>query len=77
MGSAGEPGGAAAGHYVKWHTIEDGPAAVAQDVRRIRQHPLVPGYIPIHGFIYDVATGALVEVPEATEAGRATASLPA
>lgn len=41
------------------------------DVTRIRNHPLVPGSIPIHGFIYDVRTGRLIEVPEATEAGRA------
>ena len=32
-------------------------------------HPLVPGRIPIYGYIYDVATGRLVEVPEATKAG--------
>jgi carbonic anhydrase len=32
---------------------------------------LVPAYIPIYGFIYDVATGKLVEVPEATKAGAA------
>ena len=33
-------------------------------------HPLVPGRIPIHGFIYDVRTGRLIEVPEATTAGQ-------
>jgi carbonic anhydrase len=40
-------------------------------VTRIRTYPLVPSSIPIYGYIYDVATGRLVEVPEATEAGRA------
>jgi carbonic anhydrase len=30
----------------------------------------VPGRIAIFGFIYDVATGQLVEVPEASKAGR-------
>jgi carbonic anhydrase len=39
-------------------------------VRRIREHPLVPSRIPIYGYIYDVKTGRLVEVPAATEAGR-------
>ena len=34
-------------------------------------HPLVPGDIPIYGYIYDVKTGRLVEVPEATRAGAA------
>lgn len=40
-----------------------------EDVERIRSHPLVPGRIPIYGYIYDVATGRLVEVPDATTAG--------
>jgi carbonic anhydrase len=34
------------------------------------EHPLVPPSIPVYGFIYDVRTGRLQEVPEATEAGR-------
>ncbi len=42
-----------------------------EDVQRIRNHPLVPGEIPIHGYIYDVKTGKLVEIPEATAAGKA------
>ena len=32
-------------------------------------HPLVPSTIPIYGYLYDVSTGRLVEVPEATKAG--------
>jgi len=31
----------------------------------------VPGYIPIYGYVYDVHSGELVEVKEATLAGRA------
>jgi carbonic anhydrase len=42
-------------------------------VRRIREHPLVPKTIPIHGFIYDVRTGRLNEVEAATAAGKAAA----
>jgi len=30
-----------------------------------------PQYIPIYGYIYDVKTGALVEVPAATQVGKA------
>ncbi|MFH1573542.1 MAG: carbonic anhydrase, partial [Acidobacteriota bacterium] len=30
-----------------------------------------PGSIPIYGYVYDVHTGRLVEIPEATAAGRA------
>jgi carbonic anhydrase len=43
---------------------------VVDDVTRIRRHPLVPKTIPIYGYIYDVKTGRLVEVEEATRAGR-------
>ena len=57
--------------YIDWLTISDNAQSVAEDVTRIRNHPLVPRSIPIYGFIYDVATGRLVEVPAATEAGRA------
>ena len=64
--------GSAEGAYIDWLTIPDNARSVADDVARIRRHPLVPGRIPIYGYIYDVATGRLVEVPEATAAGRAT-----
>ena len=63
-------GGHAAGHFIKWHTIKNQPDSVTQDVRRIREHPLVSGKIPIYGYIYDVHSGSLVEVREATAAGR-------
>ncbi|MBG0811046.1 carbonic anhydrase [Methylosinus sp. H3A] len=64
-------GGCTAGHFVKWLTIESQEESVYQDVKRIREHPLAPKNIPIYGFIYDVKSGKLIEVPKATEAGRA------
>jgi carbonic anhydrase len=64
-------GGHAAGHFIKWHTIKDQGSSVVQDVRRIREHPLVPSNVPIYGYIYDVRTGRLNEVKAATEAGKA------
>ncbi|WP_159732849.1 carbonic anhydrase [Methylosinus sp. Ce-a6] len=64
-------GGCTAGHFVKWLTIASQEESVYQDVKRVREHPLVPKYIPIYGFIYDVKSGKLIEVPKATEAGRA------
>jgi carbonic anhydrase len=64
-------GGCAAGHFIKWHTIKSQENSVLQDVRRIRQHPLVPRIIPIYGYVYDVKTGRPNEVGKATEAGRA------
>jgi carbonic anhydrase len=67
-------GGHAAGHFIKWHTIRNQEASVAQDVRRIREHPLVPKSIPIHGYVYDVHTGRLNEVRQASAAGRASSA---
>jgi carbonic anhydrase len=64
--------GSAEARYVDWLTISDNAASVVEDVTRIRNHPLVPASIPIHGYIYDVGTGLLVEVPEATAAGQAS-----
>ena len=66
-------GGHAAGHFIKWHTIKNQEASVVQDVRRIREHPLVPADVPIYGYIYDVRSGRLNEVKAATEAGRISA----
>ncbi len=58
--------------YIDWLTIANAQASVAEDVKRIRNHPLVPGSIPIYGYIYDVKTGRLIEVEDATAAGRAS-----
>jgi carbonic anhydrase len=33
---------------------------------------LVPNDIPIYGYVYDVKSGKLAEVPEASTAGRAS-----
>jgi len=64
-------GGNPDGRFIKWLTIKDQARSVTEDVKRIREHPLVPGSIPISGYIYDVKSGRLVEVPEATAAGAA------
>ena len=63
--------GSPAGADIDWLTIADQEGSVVEDVERIRNHPLVPSGIPIHGYLYDVRTGRLVEVPEATKVGRA------
>ena len=63
--------GSSEGHFVDWLTIKDQSQSVVSDVRRIRRHPLVPADIPIYGYVYDMKTGRLVEVPEATAAGKA------
>ena len=64
--------GASEARYIDWLTISDREGSVVEDVARIRAHPLVPRGIPIYGYVYDVETGRLVEVPDATAAGRAS-----
>jgi carbonic anhydrase len=66
---SGRGPGSSEGKYIDWLTINDNAQSVVEDVNRIRNHPLVPGDIPIYGYIYDVRSGELVEVPEATRAG--------
>ena len=67
----GKGPGSTEGEFIDWLTMKDNAAAVLADVRRIRNYPLIPRSIPIHGYIYDVRTGKLDEVHEATSAGRA------
>jgi carbonic anhydrase len=63
--------GSRQGDFIDWLTIRDQAESVATDVERIRTHPLVPREIPIHGFIYQVESGRLVEVSQASAIGRA------
>ncbi|MBI2527341.1 MAG: carbonic anhydrase [Candidatus Rokubacteria bacterium] len=67
----GQGGGSTEGEFIDWLTIGDQAQSVIADVRRLRSHPLVPGRIPIYGHIYDVRSGVLVEVTEATKLGAA------
>lgn len=64
--------GSVHGRFVKWHTFSNLEKSVIDDVVRIRSHPLVPGNIPVYGFYYDVSTGRLVEVANASAAGQPT-----
>ncbi|MBW4546882.1 MAG: carbonic anhydrase [Symplocastrum torsivum CPER-KK1] len=63
--------GSTEGEFIDWLTIGDQAKSVCADVQRIRSHPLVPSSIPIYGYLYDVKTGRLIEVPDATEIGKA------
>ncbi len=64
--------GSAEAKYIDWLTISEQAQSVTEDVARIKAHPLVPAGIPVYGYIYDVKTGRLVEVPAATKAGAAS-----
>ena len=62
--------GSVEGRYIKWFSFSDLESSVVEDIRRIRAHPLVPRRIPIYGYVYDVRSGRLLEVPAAISAGQ-------
>ncbi|CAH9018486.1 beta-class carbonic anhydrase [Candidatus Nitrosacidococcus sp. I8] len=57
--------GSLEGKYINWLPIADQAQSVFEDVQRICTHPLVPHHIPVYGYIYDVKSGRLIEVPKA------------
>lgn len=63
-------GGSPEGRFINWLTIEKQEASVLEDVKRIRNHPLVSKTVSIYGFVFDVKSGKIIEVPEATAAGK-------
>jgi len=67
----GKGPGSREGDYIDWLTIQDQKISVTEDVERIRRHPLVPKDIAIYGYIFDVKSGLLQEVPAATKIGKA------
>ena len=68
----GKGPGDRSGEYIEWLTIKDQRQSVLDDVARIRNHPLVPKSIPVHGYVYDVAHGKLTEVEGARAVGAST-----
>jgi carbonic anhydrase len=69
----GKGPGSRAGEFIEWLTIRDQEQSVRDDVQRIREHPLVPKKIAIYGYVYDVKSGRLLEVPEAKRPAEAAA----
>lgn len=72
--NVGQGLGSSEAEFMDWLTFGDLAESVYVDVKRIRNHPLVPPTIPIYGYIYDVKTGQLIEVSKATEIGKAVAT---
>lgn len=66
-----EGGGSQEANHISFLTIKDQAESILEDVLRIKNHPLVPKDIPIYGYLYDVKSGRLLEIPEATAAGKA------
>ena len=72
----GKGPGSSEGRYIDWLTIDDNARSVVEDVARIRNHPLVNPSIPIYGYLYDVKSGRLIEVPEASARGAVVSAKP-
>ena len=70
----GKGPGSRAGEFIEWLTIRDQQRSVSDDVQRIRDHPLVPKNIAIYGYVYDVKSGRLFEVPESKRPAEAVAA---
>lgn len=54
--------GASAGQDASWqhfHVVRDQVASLAEDIRAVTSHPLIPDTVKVGGFIYDVDTGLL------------------
>ena len=54
--------GSSAGQDASWqpfHVIHDQIAALGDDVRKVRSHPLIPESVKIGGFLYSVDTGLI------------------
>ena len=66
----GKGPGSVEGRFIKWLTFQNETESVVEDVKRIRNHSLVPRDLPIYGYVYQVETGKLIEVAEASEVGR-------
>lgn len=57
--------GESAGQDASWQSfgvVEDQVAALEDDVRKVRSHPLIPDSVQVGGFVYDVDTGLLEHV---------------
>ena len=53
---------AASGQDAYWqhfHVVRDQVASLAEDVRSVTSHPLIPDSVKVGGFIYDVDTGLI------------------
>jgi carbonic anhydrase len=45
--------------FLPFGSLED---AVTEDVRFLRESPLIPEEVPVRGFVYDVRSGRVTEV---------------
>jgi carbonic anhydrase len=67
-----EEGGSQEAKNISFLTINNQAESIIEDVKRIRNHALVPSHIPVYGYLFDVKSGKLIEIPEATVIGKAS-----
>jgi carbonic anhydrase len=56
------PEAAAVAEDMDFHPLPDAEHSVLEDIEIIRNSPLIPHDIPVHGFVYDVFTGQLTHI---------------
>ena len=54
----------------RFYAFPDLEKNVRQQIQRVKSHPWIPADIPVRGFIYDVKTGKLNEVPAEKSRGK-------
>jgi carbonic anhydrase len=59
--------------HLHFHSFSDVEKSVKKQLQTIRNNPFLPRDIDVHGFVYDVRTGKLLEISEAAEDARAAA----
>jgi len=52
---------AADASWMRFHVVDDQLAALAEDVARVRTHPLIGERAAVGGFVYDVDSGLLTQ----------------
>ena len=59
--------GSKEGHKIDWYTFSSLKQSMAEDLKTIKNHNLIPSNIKIHGFIYEVSSGKLIKIEDYKE----------
>lgn len=65
----GDPEVREAAEEIEWSSITSEPEALIEDVKRLRESPLIGDDIEIYGLLMNIETGEIIEVPEAIDLG--------
>ena len=59
--------GSKEGYKIDWYTFSSLKQSMAEDLKTIKNHNLIPSNIKIHGFIYEVSSGKLIKIKDYKE----------